>query len=52
MKVEAETKEEAREKAFNNASLDDLDDWETLDSVNTGNVCHFPTPWEIDIQEM
>ncbi len=52
VEVEAESEEQAKSKAFEKISLDNIEDWEALDSFNTGNVCHCPTPWEIEIDEL
>lgn len=48
--VEAETEEEAIEKAETVVTLTDIEEWETLSRVNSGNVCHFPSPWEIEVE--
>jgi hypothetical protein len=50
--VEAESEKEAKEKAFDEVRLDDVDDWEALEQFNRGNVCYCPSPWEIDICEI
>ncbi|MCP3681275.1 MAG: hypothetical protein GY861_01165 [bacterium] len=52
VEVEAESEEQAKSKAFEKISLDDIDDWEPLEQFNTGSVCHCPTPREIEIDEL
>lgn len=49
IEVEAENAEAARDKAFEEAGQEHLEDWEALESFNTGNVCHCPSPWELTI---
>jgi hypothetical protein len=46
--VEAETEEEAIEKAFNNVTIDNLESWEAVERFNQGNVCYCPHPWEAE----
>ena len=46
--VEAETEELAIEKAINDATLDQVEDWEALEQFNRGNVCYCPRPWEAE----
>lgn len=52
IEVEAENEEEAKEKAMNNTTIDDIEEWEALDRFNQGNVCYCPDPWEIEIEEL
>lgn len=49
--VEADSEEQAIEKAFEVVSLNDVEEWEALRKFNSGNVCHCPGPWEVDAQE-
>jgi hypothetical protein len=51
VEVEAATEEEAIEKAFDEATLDDLESWEAVRQFNKGNVCYCPHPWETEAQE-
>lgn len=44
--VEAESEEEAIEKAFGTCSMDDITEWEALEQFTKGNVCYCPQPWE------
>lgn len=46
MEVEAETQEEAIEKAMDKVTIDDVDEWEQLTKFHQGNVCYCPSPWE------
>jgi hypothetical protein len=50
IEVEAENEEDAKNKAFENCPDGDIE-WDALESFNTGNVCHCPAPWEIEITE-
>ena len=55
VEVEAADKAEAKEKAFETDLADDnVADltWEALDKFNSGNVCHCPSPWEIEVVEV
>jgi len=46
--VNAESEEEAIEKALDEASLTDVESWETLRQFNQGNICYCPKPWEAE----
>lgn len=48
LEVEAETEEDAFEQAMLNVSLDHVEGIEALMRVNSGNVCHFPSPWDAE----
>lgn len=48
--VEAETEEEAIDKAVDEVSLSDVDNWEALRQFNQGNVCYCPRPWEAEAE--
>jgi hypothetical protein len=50
--VEADSEDEAIELAKQNAKLEDVETWDILPSVNQGNVCNFPDPWEITVEEI
>lgn len=43
--VEADSEEQAIEKALGEAELAHLHDWEALEKIVQGNVCYAPT-WE------
>lgn len=47
--VEADDEESATQKAFENVSMKDIEDWEPLEAFNNGNVCNCPGPWEVEI---
>lgn len=46
--VEAETEEQAKELAMEQQLT--LDEWEALETFATGNICHCPLPWEIEVE--
>lgn len=47
--VLAENEQEARDAAFDQITNDSIESWEPLEAFNTGNVCHCPYPWEMDV---
>ena len=50
--VEANSAEEA--KAIALADPENYNSeltWDTLSRFNSGNVCHCPTPWQIEVEE-
>ena len=49
VEVQAKDEEEAKEKAFGEATLDHLEEWEALTQFNKGNVCYCPSPWEVEV---
>lgn len=49
--VEADSEEQAKEKAFKEVTSDHIEAWETLESFNSGNVCYCPQPWRVEIEE-
>lgn len=64
LSVEAESKDEAKGKAFDMAGealdrilkCDDksgatIENVELLEEVNRGNACYFPSPWKIEVEE-
>lgn len=51
VEVEAESEEEAESKAFDALTRDHIEEWDALRKVNSGNVCHFPQPWQIEIED-
>ena len=51
MRVEASSEKEAHEKALLELRRDDIEEWDALDTFMTGNVCHCPQPWEVEIEE-
>ena len=48
--VEAESEEEAIEKAIDEVTLDEIDHWEALERFNQGNICFCPQPWEAEAE--
>jgi len=48
LEVEADSEEEAIDKAIDAATIDDVDEWEALKQFNVGNVCFCPSPWEAE----
>jgi hypothetical protein len=44
--VEADSEDEAIEKAMGEVTIDDIEEWEALRRFNQGNVCYCPSPWE------
>lgn len=51
IEVEAESEEEAKSLAFEGVSSKNIEDWEALETFTSGNVCHCPTPWRIEIED-
>ena len=51
VQVEAESEEEAKQKAMEEVDGTSEIHWEPLEQFNSGNVCHCPSPWEIDVME-
>lgn len=50
--VEAENEAEAKDKAYDSGSSEGELSYETLDSFCSGNVCHCPSPWKIEVEEI
>lgn len=48
--VEAESKEEALEKAIEVVTIDDIEEWEAMEQFSQGNVCYCPRPWEAEVE--
>lgn len=53
--VHADSEDEAKEKALEtdidiNVTGADLEQFDLIESVNTGNVCHV-TQWDIEVEE-
>jgi hypothetical protein len=51
VEVEAENEDDAKEEALCKVRAEHLDSWEALTTFNTGNVCHCPSPWDIEAEE-
>jgi hypothetical protein len=54
VEVEADNRADAIERAFDSddLSLTNCDSWEALRKFHSGNVCHCPSPWEIEVEEV
>ena len=52
--VEADNEDDAKEKALLSDDLDlkNVHEWEALEKFNSGNVCHCPSPWEINVEKI
>jgi hypothetical protein len=52
--IEAETEEAAKKAAWSKDSSGPEAEltWETLETFGQGNVCHCPTPWEVEVEEV
>ena len=48
--VEAKDAEEAKELAMAKVTIDDVEEWTSLEMFNEGNVCYCPQPWEITVE--
>ena len=48
--VEAESSEDAIEKAMEIVTIDNVEEWEALEQFNQGNVCYCPSPWEAEAE--
>ena len=48
VEVSAANEQEAIEAAIGMVEFTHIEEWDVLHKVNTGNVCHFPTPWAIE----
>ena len=48
--VEAESEDDAKEKAFEKVTLDHVESWEPLERFNQGNICYCPSPWEVEVE--
>lgn len=49
--VVASSEEEATKLAKERCAMDDIQSWDIINSVNEGNVCYFPEPWEITVED-
>lgn len=48
--IEADSEEEAIEKALDTVRLSDIENWEGLRQFHQGNICHCPSPWEAEAE--
>lgn len=51
MSVEAANKEDAIDEAFQNASLNDIDEWDVYSQIVEGNVLYAPQN-EVEVEEV
>lgn len=49
--VEADSPEEAKQKAFLGEIDDEEVEYEMLERFHEGNVSHCPSPWEVEVRE-
>lgn len=49
IEVDADTEEEALEKAIDGVTSDHFESWEALEQFNQGNVCYCPRPWQAEV---
>lgn len=49
--VEAETEEEAIEKALQDVTSAHLEQWEAVERINAGNVCYAMHPWTAEADD-
>lgn len=52
IEVEAEDEDSAIEKAMEEMTIGNIEEWEPLKIVSEGNFLHFPTPWEAEATEV
>lgn len=51
--VEADDEKSAIEKAWGmNLGDSDCIEWEAVEKFNSGNVCHCPSPWQVEVEDM
>ncbi len=51
VQVEAESEDDAIEKALEEVTIDHVETWEALKRFHLGNICYCPTPWEVEVDE-
>lgn len=49
--VEAKSEEEAKRLAWECPASDGELEWEPLNQFNSGNVCHCPYPWQVEVED-
>lgn len=52
LEVEADSEKAAIDKAMEEVTINDIDEWEALEQFNQGNVCHCPSPWEATAEKV
>lgn len=50
--VEAENETAAKDAAWNSETDQGELTWGMLDCFGHGNVCHCPSPWEVEVEEV
>jgi hypothetical protein len=50
--IAAETEEAAIKAAWDAPPIVGEVTWEMLESFGQGNVCHCPSPWEVEVEEV
>jgi len=48
--IEAESEEDAINKAIDTVTLQDVEEWQAIKQFNEGNVCYCPRPWEAEAE--
>ena len=48
--VQAESEDDAKRLAYENLTIDNVDEWEPMDHIMKGNVCYAPF-WSIEITD-
>ena len=52
LEIEASSGKEAIDKGMQKAAESHIDEWQCLEQFNSGNVCHCPTPWKAEAEEL
>lgn len=52
IEVEAESDDEAIDKAMATVEIKHIEGWEPMKQFNEGNVCYCPRPWEVSVEEL
>ena len=47
--IDAIDEKSAIEKAMEEVTIEDFEDWEVLRQFNQSNVCYCPRPWEVEV---
>ena len=48
--VEAASEEEAIAKAMEQVYEEHIAEWDVIETVNEGYICHFPPPWTTEVE--
>lgn len=49
--VEAEDEKQAIEKALEEVTIENIEDWQAMETFNQGNVLYCPQPWNAEAVE-